>query len=259
MPEEKPKLVITTVGTSLIEKLGRKNIKTRNGWVDNKLFNQDLHNNITSYCGKNFTADAEKFYVDSQSDVKKTVELLTKELTDSAKDSSFAPAEVASLWKIGLNKKKDKVVLLYSDTPEGVFCYQVLSQFIKEKIAGCLTVSEVLNSNNESDKIGGLQPDDATKFVKEGLNNLFKKTASLLEKYEPNSWERFINITAGFKGVIPIQTLQSDLKHVPIIYLFEESDTIVKMISTNNGVDFWVGDNKVFPATINNYRRSAEN
>ncbi|MBM3711847.1 MAG: hypothetical protein FJW56_00185 [Actinobacteria bacterium] len=256
MPDEKPKLVITTVGTSLIEKLGMEKIKTRNGWVDNKnkLYNQSLHVNITSYCETKKTDEAEKHYQENQSDVKGTINLLTEKLTDPANDSPFAPAEIASLWKMGLNKEKDKVVLLYSDTPDGAFCAVVNAVYINHKIAKCDI------QNGDIHIIDGLQSKDGDKFKNEGLPNLLKIISNLI-KENNKEYKIVLNITGGYKGLIPYMSLIGMcFDEIDIVYLYEESDRLIRFekLPVDFDILYW-NDHRCVVDILQNFSLTADN
>src|SRR4030067_1528651 len=148
----KPRFVITTVGTSLIEKLGRESIDGQG----NKLFDNNSFENIKMTCRENNGGNAETKYKSDQSDVKSV--LCKLKGLNSSTDHIFAPAEIASLWKLNLDKNNCKVALVYSDTYEGVFCSVVLTEYVGKNIA----------SSCERKRIEGLQSRNSQEFKDKG-------------------------------------------------------------------------------------------
>jgi putative CRISPR-associated protein (TIGR02619 family) len=191
----------------------------------NKIKHENLYNNIMLDCGRIDTTQAEAYYSNIQSDVKDTLTLLNDKLEDMVTDGPFAPAEIASLWKLGLNKDQDRVVLLYSDTPEGIFCARVLALYINQHIAQC-----ELGDGSDKDvrKIKGLQVKDANEFKQTGLNELKNSIENITEMYRQID-ERILNITGGFKVAIPYLTVLAWDYLMVIIYLYEESDSLIEI------------------------------
>jgi len=219
--ENKSKLVITTVGTSFIEKLGMENVKDHDGsFVENSIYNPDLSRNILERCKKQSTEEAEAYFSADNHLMKQALECLIKNLTDPDTHAKFATAEIASLWKIGL-KKNDRVVLLYSDTPEGVFCARVNAMFISQsKMARCELGHD---ADKDVRKVAGLKIKDEKEFKDMGLKNLEKIIDELVKNQEV--W--ILNITGGFKGVVPWASIFAWNNNGIIAYIFEESDQMI--------------------------------
>lgn len=125
-------------------------------------------------------------------------------------------AEMTSFDKLKLNSE-DKVVLFCSETVDGKFCADVLEKMIKE-----LWFVQV-----EIVVVSGLQATDAEKFQREGLVNLLRKLILQLnnDKYS----NPVLNITGGYKGVIPYVTILGMIEKVPIKYIFEDSNQIISI------------------------------
>lgn len=209
------KLIITTVGTSALD---RCSDYTAEKFIE-KYQNEkdDFYNRVK---------------VDASQTLQGQVDMYLK----NNKDIRFRKclsAEIASLLVMedeiedfSINSE-DKIALLFSHTIDGKICAEINSCGIQKK----------WNIKPEMHEIEGLDPANAVKFVEMGLNNLFEKTKKLLE--ENSDRQRFINITGGYKGLIPIQTLQAEMNEVPIVYLFEESELAI-MKFADNGIKFWI-------------------
>lgn len=197
------KLVITTVGTSLLDKKGLEGTK---GWIEKKS-NGEIDNLIA---GKSLGGQKEKDM--------KVQEYLENNL--QLKDYS---AEIASLKLINLNKNEDRVILLFSDTSSCAFCARSNAIYISKYIAQC-----ELGNGQDKDvrKIHGMEAKEAKKFV-EGLPRL----KDLLDEFEQQAnaqkRELVFNITGGYKGLIPLITFFSRrLPHKTLYYLYQESELI---------------------------------
>lgn len=131
----------------------------------------------------------------------------------SAKEVS---AEVNSLLKMGL-KREDTVLLVFSDTIGGKLCAQINRDFLRDKI-GCQVDLKLIQR---------LQAQDSKQFEKDGLKNLIDYITLKLE--ELMFKDAVINITGGYKGVVPYLALLGILYHVPVKYLFEKSNEVITL------------------------------
>ena len=135
---------------------------------------------------------------------------------DLLRELDQTSAEIKSLAKMGL-EKGDHVFLLVSDTVDGMVCAEINKEYL------------IRNWNCEVslEKISGLQSSNSKAFSEKGLKNLLDKVISLLEKYSYQ--EVCLNITAGYKSVIPYLTLLGMLYDKPIKYIYEKSNEIITL------------------------------
>ncbi len=142
-------------------------------------------------------------------------------------------AELASLLamqkdsKIGeikkeSNKNKDEIILLHSDTAEGKLCAEIN----KELFGICF--SEI---NSKIFPIKGLNTKKADDFVSIGLNELLSKIWEI--KDNNNCADCYLNITGGYKGSIPVLSILAKEMKIPIVYLFENCNEIIRMYIDN--------------------------
>ena len=125
-------------------------------------------------------------------------------------------AEMNSLNSFGLDKS-DKVVLLHTETEDGLICAENIALLIKK----CFNLDSALV------KVNGMQVNDALRFRKEGIQNLFKELDRLIYGYSPENI--VLNGTGGFKGVVPYLTLYGLLNRISTLYLFEFSNELIKL------------------------------
>ena len=125
-------------------------------------------------------------------------------------------AEIKSLVKMGL-EKGDHVFFLVSDTVDGMICAEINKEYLIQNWECEVSL----------EKISGLQSFDSKAFREKGLKNLLEKTIFLLEKYSYQ--DVCLNITAGYKSIIPYLTLLGMLYDKPIKYIYEKSDEIITL------------------------------
>lgn len=147
------------------------------------------------------------------------VEKKLKDFFSRADDKALMEksAEMNSLFHMGV-KSGDRVTLLSSDTDECEMVSNLIAKALVKR-RGC-----------EADvkKIKGLQTADRKKFDIEGVTNL---TETILDEVENRRWRYNIvlNATAGFKAVVPYLTFIGMIFHLPILYLFEGSDSVIEL------------------------------
>jgi putative CRISPR-associated protein (TIGR02619 family) len=88
----------------------------------------------------------------------------------------------------------------------------------------------------ERDVIKGLQIADRKRFEREGLVNLVTR----IEELRSDETEVCINITGGYKGVIPYLTIMGQVHGLPLYYIFEDTTELIRIpqapISINWGL-----------------------
>lgn len=198
------KMVLTTVGTSLIFHLVEKKTNL-----------------------KNYTERIEGKPSKELDGYRKEYETIKKESLSYLKDLNLtknsdlnrSSAEIKSLVKLEISQD-DVVYLFATETIDGKLCAEVLEDFIKERL-GCRVVK---------DEIEGLQVADSERFKKVGIRNYIDKVTKIIEN--PNSrygYELILNITGGFKAVVPYTTLLGMLFQIPVFYIFEDTQSLIEL------------------------------
>lgn len=207
----KPKLIITPVGTSLLTHLIEENKNLKN--------HVDTLANETSAKKSNFK-DEYRILSEKGFNRIKGMDLSKK---DVLKKSS---AEIKSLTKMKVGENKNDVVyFLSSDTLLGELCADVLSKFYVEKRIEIKEISGKLYK-----VISDLQVFDSDKFRKTGIKNYIEEVTKIINKpNNRNNYEIILNATGGFKAIVPYTTLLGMIFSIPIIYIFEETENIIKL------------------------------
>ena len=202
------KIVITTVGTSLLEK---KDLATVKGWLSKKM-KKDIDD---LFAGTSPGQEAKD----------KTVSEYFKTLDTSSIDNAELEdysAEISSLKMMlnlkYLNKDNDRVKLLFSDTPDCTFCARANALYIKKHLAKCDYEHDVI-------KIDGLEVKEAHTFLN-GLENLISQLEKIKEDAKEKNFDIVFNITGGYKGVIPFISFFARKHKLSLYYLYQDSDLI---------------------------------
>ena len=109
----------------------------------------------------------------------------------------------------------DTVILLCSDTPDGAFCGLVNQKYI----------SETMGINCELKIIDGLEAKEAKNFLA-GLETIIKLLNDTKNESIKSEKELILNITGGYKGVIPFLSLFAKKNKRKIVYLYQDSELI---------------------------------
>lgn len=145
---------------------------------------------------------------------------------DKFKDNTAASAEISSLLKISKNEKV-QVHLIATDTLLSVLAAELIVTWFERHKHLTPNINEVLfkrvqpdfKTQSESDYVvKSLQVENQGDY-EEGFMNLL----SLLEKIVTKETD-ILNITGGYKGIVPLLTLFGQIWKVEVKYLFEEKD-----------------------------------
>jgi len=164
--------------------------------------------------------------------IKKVKEILLSFIKSTGLKEEIS-AEIKSLLKIQEQTKEEiKVQLLATDT--------ILSRLIAEVLAEALTSKMKVAFAPEKNVIKGLQVGDRKKFEKEGLVNLVSRVWELQEESLAAETEIGINITGGYKAVIPYLTILGQVYGHRLYYIFEETDELILLPQTPIDINWGV-------------------
>ena len=155
-----------------------------------------------------------------------------KRLQDGSTPEQYlinASAESHSLFRMGLDDG-DVVHLLHSETDDGRTCAQALRTLIVEELVKTVHVHEV----------SGLQVLDRDRFRRVGIATLFEILDSIARPCLDRGQGRnvYLNVTGGFKAVVPYATLFGLLYRLPVVYIFERSAALLTLPPAAINFDF---------------------
>ncbi|WP_029522373.1 putative CRISPR-associated protein [Persephonella sp. KM09-Lau-8] len=233
-------IVITTVGSSLVENLHR--------FLNDKEFEKKFAN--IEKCKKDKFTKIRKLLEHFRKD-KNLKEKYKSQKVDEYKNKykqtlldfckncfPLASAELTSLYKLKEkidkeNKENEKldIYLIVSDTNEGYFVGEILKEALESE-----GIKEELKINKvELKHIKDLRIDSTDNF-RSGLNNLIDTIYEIIVRDEKNqtvygSDEVIFNITGGYKGVIPYISTIAQIFGYEIVYTFESIEKENDLIS----------------------------
>ncbi|QQS27999.1 MAG: hypothetical protein IPM47_14115 [Sphingobacteriales bacterium] len=229
--------VITTVGTSLFTNYRRKEVQKY--WENEANINPQINNYNVETDYKNLLKENLQYTSRSESAIKTAIEnyWLKDILTNidingdlqciKAKGLNHqCCAEVQTLLAIAQHKDyKDKdleVHLLCTDT--------TLSRLAAEIIAGIdfNPIAKIKFADYSDDKkyfaVDSLQVKDAKKFEDTGFLKLVEQVKSI----KGGNNDVILNISGGYKALIPPLTLLAQLEEIPLYYIYEDSGELIE-------------------------------
>lgn len=149
-----------------------------------------------------------------------------------------ASAELQSTVKIWDTLEGNiKVHLLASDTVAS----RLVAEILRGNVANSVlsenrTANVTVNFNDNQDVIKGLQVQNRTEFLKEGMTNLINKIQYIRE-IAGDGQTLAINITGGYGASLPYLTIFAQLERIPLYYNFEDSNELITIPSTPLVID----------------------
>lgn len=225
--------IITTVGTSLVE---NNNIST-NGLTDKNFLQRD---------------ELAIFYTNTE----KTLTNLIDQ-----KNNIAISAEITSITKIQEQLQEPVIVhLVCTDTILSPLCAKYIKKWLlkpEHKTKWQITEvkfewkygNHIVEGLRLKSKSGGTE---VNAFKEKGIKNLIEALSKVTDK------EAIINITGGYKGVIPIMTMYAQLKKLSIMYTYEGSEEVIELDNNNLPISFdWEIAQNAVQFLENNYLKGA--
>lgn len=216
------KILITTVGTSLFE----------NFFLSYKGNLKDIYDDL---CINEEVQCCSEAWQDNAEDIKLLRKaVLAWALAEWTEKKNEISAEIKSIKKIYEHFHKMnldiRTNLLSTDS--------ALSRLASEIIRDLFITKEdipIYFDSEKGDLIRDLQVYDKQRFKEVGLTNLVKRIGDVCEqKYS----SLIINITGGYKALIPYLTIIGQVYDVPIFYIFERTDELISIPQAPFDFDF---------------------
>lgn len=142
------------------------------------------------------------------------------------KKNNNASAEIASILAIAGTEIDVHVHLIATDTVLSVLAAELIEEWFKQnkpEITVAFTRPDKLEKQSDSDNIIQNLSITSNDKYQEGFMNLIEVVSGLIDKDKKDKQEVILNITGGYKAIIPIMTLIGQIKEVPLKYIYEES------------------------------------
>ena len=238
-------VIIVTVGLSIIEKTwkGRKKL------YEDLMGSEDRTNRgILSDCKieevENGTGWKARSGIAAQIDIEKECFAISESLPHISNEikrrkKNRYSAEVSSLYAVLTDKhlkaQECRIVLVATDSSEGIFAARLNKRIIAHRLFGC-DKDTILRWNTEADntlapafaqipilRVQDLQVRDAENSERNGNRSLQRAIHNQTAYLSPGD-VRIVNITGGFKGVIPVTVGIAWRYGWEVIYLYEETE-----------------------------------
>lgn len=192
------KTIITTVGTSLLDKL-------------------DLMPDVPDELkGKTFQ-QGDRNLVES---IKAKVEIKYRK-----KQAETICAELQTIFKIQKENPDIVVYLICTDTALSPICASYIQKILQEKGI------EAIFEENDRHIVEGLAVEgkDASKsFSEKGFPNLMAIVKDIEESADANN-RPILNISGGYKALIPVMTIMGQLYDMEVNYVYEDSEELIRL------------------------------
>lgn len=211
------KKVITTVGTSLFTNYMKEEVKESEEFDFGGRYNEPID-------GKNGlfrTFDSMGFPLDDDNrdfeDLKSIIQ--RRWLNKFRQDAS---AEISSLFKIAEHDDIE-VHLLATETALSFAACELIKAYLQSDYNQLKSKFKNIYFDREY-VVKGLQVKDAGIFQDNGFINLVEKIIQIKDGYE----NTVLNISGGYKALIPPLTLLAQLEKMPLFYIYEDSNVPIE-------------------------------
>ncbi len=198
--------IITTVGTSVFDNYQRNNESDsgfRNYYKVLKNLKYDNWDNHKSRRGK-----------------------LEKKVKNWYHSNENASAEIKSIFAIAQKAENVNVHLIATDTVLSVLAAELIKEWFSNqtKINILFEHPKKLETQPNSNHIIHKLRITSNEDYQEGFMNLIGVVTDLIDNNKNAEKEIILNITGGYKAIVPIFTLIGQLENVPLKYIGQESD-----------------------------------
>lgn len=223
------KRIITTVGTSLFTNYMKKDDVVRAYYDLSKEYEQI----DTQF--KNLEKLDHRKRQDSkyESDIRHIKDIIQYLWLPSAYEKSCAELQTISAISEENKDAKLEVYLLATDTVLSMVACELIKNWLDQgNIKGVKKCVFHADANApDTTVVKGLQVENADTFTREGFSNLL----NILQKFIVKD-NTVLNISGGYKAVIPYLTLYAQLEGIPLKYMYEDSEELITV--GNMPVDF---------------------
>lgn len=160
---------------------------------------------------------------------------IRKPVTEWAKGNPNASAEIKSILNIQDEVNDDlEIYFLTTDTIDSILA----SQIITEVIDGYENKNNKIIQVMSGKTVEGLQVFERDKLERDGLINLVDEIYKVFGFYSPERENILLNITGGYKCLIPYITILAQINRAPLYYIFDETEDLIKIPQAPLDIDW---------------------
>lgn len=209
-------IIITTVGTSLLSNLLKEEVKNSFNYSLSLSTSKNIQNNSLKRAKSEVASAINEVLLGSED----------FSIDEKYKLNVNASAEIKSICKIA-DGTPATVYLLATDT--------FMSEYAAEQIAKHLNSKNKLTVVNKG-CVSNLKIDAPEEFEQSGFEELIKMLDSIRKDHKDD--EIVLNISGGYKALIPFLTIYAQLKSLTIKYVYENSDEVISIGHANLNFDW---------------------
>jgi len=217
------KIIFTTVGTSLFTNYMKRQTKIDLGEDYTPIESQyeDIENN--SFSVADF--DDEKF----ETGISRIKKVITQIWLSTKRNDLCAEIQtIENYLKESKNNDDFIVELIATDTVLSRLASELIRVYLNNKYPNSCNFDPVYGKN----VIEGLvvkSKDKDKDFFQKGIMNLVKNLNEKIEDAKKKEYEVVLNISGGYKGIIPILTLLGQKEDVSVIYQYIDGDEVLEV------------------------------
>lgn len=209
--------IFTTVGTSIITN-SHKNLN---------------HNLLATPYNQNTFND--KTWVSIKNAIQKTIDISTEHQYPSI--SAEICSTLSYINKLPKSTFEVQLYLICTDTLASLLSAELIKYF--------LSVKNIISDSRISiHRISNLSVHNSVNLEKLGITNLFTEL-NTIRKDIKGERELLVNITGGYKGIVPYMTTFAHLYNMNIIYQYEEDNTLQSGLVELNSIPLSIDTGRV--------------
>lgn len=202
------KTIITTVGTSIFKNAIKSNLHIK-----------DYYGDIENLHYSEWNSQEVR-----REDIKKTI------LDSDFLHNTNSSAEIQTIYKIiedfkKLENKDYKIILLTTDTILSNLAAEIIQIHLEKEEFPKLEIRKIDNLLVSFEHVTSEEKKTEKAKINSGFNNLIKILDEIIKKEKAENC--ILNISGGYKALIPYTTIIGQLYKVPLMYMYEDSDTLV--------------------------------
>lgn len=181
-----------------------------------------------------------------------SIRFIRQEVCRWAKGREDSSAEIKSINQL-LKEEKNRlnVCLLASDTVTSRLAAEIIKDLFDEQ------KDIEISFNEKHDVILGLQVTDYSEFRTTGSHNFVNRVVNIIR----DKGDAIFNISSGYKSILPFMTIMANVYDSDIVYIFEESNCLIRIPKIPIRIDFSIFDELydqivMLEAGIENYNRT---
>ncbi|MBN1553054.1 hypothetical protein JW979_16380 [bacterium] len=178
---------------------------------------------------------------------------LQKAVLEFTLTNEDAAAEITSLLKIREQFSDDESLDVYLLATDSILS-PLSAEIIKARFDKISDLGISVRFEFDYDVMKGLNAESKEDFQNEGLQNFINRFHEIAANNYTNV---ILNITGGYKGLIPYLSIIGQIEYIPLMYIFENSTELIEIPRLPVDFDFSIIEDNYI--AFENFRKSPQN